>query len=168
MGAMGTGTHPMGEAQASPSQKLNFGTELISVQACGHEIGAGRHSIGAIAPSCVAACTQVLTAVSDGINEKRAKRGLQARPVRACVIGFPNIGKSAIINRLLGRRAVASAAKPGVTRALQVRMGGFYTRGHTGAECAFGGMCGVQGALGGVCGGGHWAGSQTGRWGRGR
>lgn len=43
--------------------------------------------------------------VSVSINEKRARRGLQPRPVRACVIGFPNIGKSALINRLLDRRA---------------------------------------------------------------
>ncbi|KAF5843757.1 P-loop containing nucleoside triphosphate hydrolase protein, partial [Dunaliella salina] len=60
-----------------------------------------------------------LLKVSKSINEKRAKRGLQPRPVRACVIGFPNIGKSALINRLINRRAVASAPKVGVTRLLQ-------------------------------------------------
>mmetsp|Transcript_15033 Transcript_15033/g.40632 ORF Transcript_15033/g.40632 Transcript_15033/m.40632 type:complete len:449 (-) Transcript_15033:226-1572(-) len=66
-----------------------------------------------------------LLKVSKSINEKRAKRGLQPRPVRACVIGFPNIGKSALINRLINRRAVASAPKPGVTRLLQwVRLSG--------------------------------------------
>jgi ribosome biogenesis GTPase A len=57
--------------------------------------------------------------LSDHINAKRAKRGLAPRPVRACVIGFPNIGKSALINRLLGRRVVESAARPGVTRVLR-------------------------------------------------
>ncbi|WIA31279.1 hypothetical protein OEZ86_002181 [Tetradesmus obliquus] len=63
--------------------------------------------------------------LSDHINAKRAKRGLAPRPVRAVVIGFPNIGKSALINRLLGRRVVESAARPGVTRVLRwVRLGG--------------------------------------------
>lgn len=68
---------------------------------------------------------EALQKVSDEINIKRQGRGLQPRPVRACVIGFPNIGKSALINRLLGRKAVASAPKPGVTRMLQwVRLAG--------------------------------------------
>lgn len=53
------------------------------------------------------------------VNERRARRGLVPRAARACVIGFPNIGKSALINRLLGRRVVESAAKPGVTRTLR-------------------------------------------------
>ena len=57
--------------------------------------------------------------LSDYINAKRARRGLAPRPVRCCVIGFPNIGKSALINRLLGRRVVESAARPGVTRVLR-------------------------------------------------
>ena len=63
--------------------------------------------------------------VSAVINSKRRSRGLQPRPVRACVIGFPNVGKSALINRLVKRRACESAPKPGVTRNLKwVRVGG--------------------------------------------
>ena len=59
------------------------------------------------------------------LNTARTKRGLQARAVRAAVIGFPNVGKSALINRLVGRRAARSAPKPGVTRQLAwVRLGG--------------------------------------------
>ena len=59
------------------------------------------------------------------LNAARARRGLQPRAVRAAVIGFPNIGKSALINRLVGRRAAKSAAKPGVTRQLAwLRLGG--------------------------------------------
>jgi ribosome biogenesis GTPase A len=41
------------------------------------------------------------------------------RPVRAAAIGFPNVGKSALINRLLKRRIVVSEARPGVTRQLR-------------------------------------------------
>lgn len=53
------------------------------------------------------------------INRKRRQRGMRPRPVRAVVIGFPNVGKSALINRLLGRKVVASARRAGVTRQLK-------------------------------------------------
>jgi ribosome biogenesis GTP-binding protein YlqF len=68
--------------------------------------------------------TELLLA-TEALNVKRNRRGLKPRAVRSCVIGFPNIGKSALINRLLQRRVVESAAKPGVTRMLRwVRLGG--------------------------------------------
>jgi ribosome biogenesis GTPase A len=53
------------------------------------------------------------------MNQRRRDRGMRPRPVRAVVIGFPNVGKSALINRLVGRKAVASARRAGVTRQLQ-------------------------------------------------
>lgn len=52
------------------------------------------------------------------MNQRRRDRGMRPRPVRAVVIGFPNVGKSALINRLVGRKAVASARRAGVTRQL--------------------------------------------------
>ena len=58
-------------------------------------------------------------AVGKSMNQRRRDRGMRDRPVRAVVIGFPNVGKSALINRLVGRKAVASARKAGVTRQLQ-------------------------------------------------
>jgi ribosome biogenesis GTPase A len=53
------------------------------------------------------------------VNERRHNRGMLPRPVRAVVVGFPNVGKSALINRLLKKKVVASANKPGVTRQLR-------------------------------------------------
>jgi ribosome biogenesis GTPase A len=53
------------------------------------------------------------------MNARRIARGMRSRPVRAVVIGFPNVGKSALINRLLKRRIVESASKAGVTRQLR-------------------------------------------------
>jgi ribosome biogenesis GTPase A len=59
------------------------------------------------------------------INAKRIRKGIQPRAVRAAVIGFPNVGKSALINRLLGRRMAKSRNLPGVTRQITwVRIGG--------------------------------------------
>jgi ribosome biogenesis GTPase A len=53
------------------------------------------------------------------VNRRRRDRGMLPRPIRAVVIGFPNVGKSALINRLLKRRVVDSARKAGVTRQLK-------------------------------------------------
>ncbi|MFN3925980.1 MAG: ribosome biogenesis GTPase YlqF [Pseudanabaenaceae cyanobacterium] len=53
------------------------------------------------------------------VNQRRRQRGMLDRPVRMVVVGFPNVGKSALINRLLKRRVVASANRPGVTRQLR-------------------------------------------------
>jgi ribosome biogenesis GTPase A len=58
------------------------------------------------------------------VNQRRQKRGMRPRPIRAVVVGFPNVGKSALLNRLLQRRVVASARRPGVTRSLRwIRLG---------------------------------------------
>mmetsp|Transcript_325 Transcript_325/g.599 ORF Transcript_325/g.599 Transcript_325/m.599 type:complete len:435 (+) Transcript_325:30-1334(+) len=53
------------------------------------------------------------------MNDKRVKKGMLKRAVRCVAIGFPNVGKSALINRLVGRKAVKSENRPGVTRSLQ-------------------------------------------------
>eukprot|EP00899_Mesostigma_viride_P018936 jgi/Mesvir1/27043/Mv20740-RA.1 len=67
---------------------------------------------------------EVLTLCGD-VNKKRRARGLKPRAIRAAVAGFPNVGKSALINRLLGRKLCNSAPKPGVTRQLRwLRVGG--------------------------------------------
>ena len=58
------------------------------------------------------------------INERRRRRGMLARPIRALALGFPNVGKSALINRLVQQRIVASSRRPGITRVLRwVRIG---------------------------------------------
>jgi ribosome biogenesis GTPase A len=67
----------------------------------------------------VSAIAKVAQATGEAVNQRRRDRGMNPRPVRAVVIGFPNVGKSALINRLLKRRVVDSARKPGVTRQLR-------------------------------------------------
>lgn len=67
----------------------------------------------------VAAVAKAAQAAGVTVNKKRRDRGMLPRPVRAVVIGFPNVGKSALINRLLGKKVVESAARPGVTRQLR-------------------------------------------------
>lgn len=73
----------------------------------------------------VAALAKAAQIAGDAVNQRRRQRGMKPRPVRAVVIGFPNVGKSALINRLLKRKVVASARRPGVTRQLRwIRVAG--------------------------------------------
>lgn len=67
----------------------------------------------------VPAIFKAAQAAGVAVNERRKLRGMNPRPVRAVVLGFPNVGKSALINRLLKRKIAASAARPGVTRQLR-------------------------------------------------
>ncbi len=55
----------------------------------------------------------------ESMNQRRRDRGMRPRAVRAVVIGFPNVGKSALINRLVGKRVAESARRAGVTRQLR-------------------------------------------------
>ncbi|MBP2653152.1 MAG: rbgA [Firmicutes bacterium] len=58
----------------------------------------------------------------DAASEKIARlaaKGIKARPVRAMILGIPNVGKSSLINRLLGTATVRTGDKPGVTRGQQ-------------------------------------------------
>lgn len=58
------------------------------------------------------------------VNIKRRAKGLLPRAVRAGIVGYPNVGKSSLINRLLKRRMCPAAPRPGVTRELKwIRFG---------------------------------------------
>lgn len=67
----------------------------------------------------VGGLVQKAKSAGHAVNQRRRDRGMLPRPVRAVVIGFPNVGKSALINRLLKKRVVESARRPGVTRQLR-------------------------------------------------
>lgn len=67
----------------------------------------------------IKAVKKAAQAAGEQMNQRRRERGMRPRPVRAVVIGFPNVGKSALINRLVGRKVVASERRAGVTRQLR-------------------------------------------------
>ena len=47
---------------------------------------------------------------------KREEKGLEKRKYRVLIMGIPNVGKSTLINRLVGRKATKTGNTPGVTK----------------------------------------------------
>lgn len=64
----------------------------------------------------------VQTAIQEACKEKMErdrKRGILNRPVRAMVVGIPNVGKSTFINSFAGRACAKTGNRPGVTKGKQ-------------------------------------------------
>lgn len=51
--------------------------------------------------------------------ERDRKKGIKNRPVRAIVVGIPNVGKSTFINSFAGKACAKTGNKPGVTKGKQ-------------------------------------------------
>lgn len=51
--------------------------------------------------------------------ERDLKRGMKMRPIRAIIVGIPNVGKSTLINKLAGKKVANVGNMPGVTKAQQ-------------------------------------------------
>ncbi|MBQ2153774.1 MAG: ribosome biogenesis GTPase YlqF [Oscillospiraceae bacterium] len=50
---------------------------------------------------------------------RNAERGMAGRPLKAMVVGIPNVGKSTFINQVSGRKGAKAENRPGVTRGMQ-------------------------------------------------
>lgn len=65
---------------------------------------------------------EVHSVIQDACKEKierNLKRGILNRPVRAMVVGIPNVGKSTFINSFAGKACAKTGNKPGVTKGKQ-------------------------------------------------
>ena len=51
--------------------------------------------------------------------ERDRRRGIKTRPIRAMVVGIPNVGKSTFINSYAGKACTKTGNKPGVTKGKQ-------------------------------------------------
>lgn len=70
--------------------------------------GAG---VKSVSEKIVEACQEKL--------ERDRRRGIQNRPLRAMIVGIPNVGKSTFINSFAGKACAKTGNKPGVTKGKQ-------------------------------------------------
>lgn len=61
----------------------------------------------------------VITEACSEKIERDRKRGIINRPVRAMVVGIPNVGKSTFINAFAGKSCAKTGNRPGVTKGKQ-------------------------------------------------
>lgn len=67
----------------------------------------------------VKAVTSIVAEACKEKIERDRRRGILNRPVRAMVVGIPNVGKSTFINSYAGRACAKTGNKPGVTKGKQ-------------------------------------------------
>jgi len=73
-------------------------------------------SIDANHPSHIEHLIQRVNNLGQALKEKELSRGVSPRPLRAMILGIPNVGKSTLINRLANKRIAKVGDRPGVTK----------------------------------------------------
>ena len=77
----------------------------------------GRDALGinAMTGTGTTALNRLLKRIEEETNASRTRK----RALRMMVVGVPNVGKSSLINRMVGRKSAKTGDKPGVTRGKQ-------------------------------------------------
>src|SRR5271155_1268459 len=89
------------------------GLDTEAVAADFYELGCGTPI--AISASHGQGCRELIETVLDGIDPGVAPAD-DLSAIRVAIIGKPNVGKSTLVNRLLGQERVIASAEPGTTR----------------------------------------------------
>ena len=98
----------LADSQKNKQWMTYFNNKGLHVVEVNSKSGAGLKSIQGVVQE---ACKEKI--------ERDRKRGILNRPVRAMVVGIPNVGKSTFINSFAGRACTKTGNKPGVTRGRQ-------------------------------------------------
>ena len=95
----------LADSQKNKQWMTYFNNKGLHVVEVNSKSGAGLKSIQGVVQE---ACKEKI--------ERDRKRGILNRPVRAMVVGIPNVGKSTFINSFAGRACTKTGNKPGVTK----------------------------------------------------
>ncbi len=55
---------------------------------------------------------------TEDLQQRREEKGLKRKDIRVLVMGIPNVGKSTLINKMVGKKVAEVANRPGVTKGL--------------------------------------------------
>jgi len=98
----------LADASGNAQWKKYFEEKGIHVLEINAKAGSGVKSVNGLVQE---ACKEKI--------ERDRKRGIVNRPVRAMVVGIPNVGKSTFINAFAGKACTKTGNKPGVTKGKQ-------------------------------------------------
>lgn len=98
----------LSDARKNESWKKYFKDKGIEVVAIDSRNGSG---MKAVHSGIQEACKEKM--------ERDRKRGIKNRPIRAMIVGIPNVGKSTFINTFAGKAVAKTGNKPGVTKGKQ-------------------------------------------------
>lgn len=100
--------YDLADKEANEKWKLYYEEKGFFVALVNSKTGSGLKEVGAIIQK---ACQAKI--------ERDRKRGIKNRPVRAMIVGIPNVGKSTFINSYAGKACTKTGNKPGVTKGKQ-------------------------------------------------
>jgi GTPase len=90
------------------------GLDADLVAADFHALGVGEPLL--ISASHAQGCEELMERVLEGFEPQAAAEAASAGAIRIAIIGRPNVGKSTLVNRLLGEERVIASEEPGTTR----------------------------------------------------
>lgn len=98
----------LADASKNDAWKNYFKTKGFTVVSIDSRSGAGMRAVHS---SIQDACKEKI--------ERDLKKGIKNRPIRAMIVGIPNVGKSTFINTFAGKACAKTGNKPGVTKGKQ-------------------------------------------------
>jgi len=106
-----------GKTRAVLYNKSDLADEAATAEWVSSEQAKGFYALGLNAMTGTGTGTlyKLLNRIEAETNESRTRK----RPLRMMVVGVPNVGKSSLINRMVGRKSAKTGDKPGVTRGKQ-------------------------------------------------